>query len=114
MSHTHTTESTIPRLVNLVVYKVKKGHDAEFQKLLKAHWPALRKVDLVNDEPPQIWRGDNIRSQTGGTVWVELYTWKDERSADAAHQMPEVMQIWEPMTPMLEGMDIIYVERASL
>jgi quinol monooxygenase YgiN len=112
MSKAHDT--TIPRLVNLVVYKVKKGHDDEFKKLLAAHWPALRKVDLVTDEPAQIWRGDSIRSQSDGTTWVELYTWKDGTSAEVAHQTPEIMQIWEPMTPLLEGMDIIYLDRATL
>src|ERR1044071_7213740 len=110
MSHTKN-ESNISRRLNLVVYKVKQGKDAEFAALLKGHWPALREVDLVSDEPPQIWRGDNIRSQSGGTTWVELYSWKDEHSADLAHQTPEVMKIWEPMTPLLEGMDIIFLEQ---
>mgnify|MGYP003576013456 CR=1 FL=1 len=116
MTHDHEKPrlTSIPRLLNLVVYKVKKGHDEEFRKLLSAHWPTLSRLGLVTDAPPQIWRGENVRSETGGTTWIELFTWKDENGADSAHQTPDVMKIWEPMTPMLEGMEILYVEPQKL
>jgi hypothetical protein len=100
--------------VNLVVYKVKEGKDAEFCALLKAHWPALDAAGLVTKEPVKIWRGKNIRSESKGTSWVEMFSWKDESSPQVAHQMPEVMSIWEPMTPLLEGMDILNIEPAQL
>ena len=100
--------------VNLVVYKVKEGKDAEFSALLKGHWPVLSAAGLVTDEPAKFWHGKNIRSSSNGTVWVELFAWKDESSPQVAHQMPEVMKVWEPMTPLLEGMDILHVEPAQL
>jgi hypothetical protein len=105
---------TISRLINLVVYKVKKGQDAEFRRLLEQHWPTLDRLGLVTKDPPQIWRGENIRSASEGSSWVELFTWKEETGSDVAHQSPEVMKIWEPMTPLLEGMDILYLEPAKL
>src|SRR5215467_4463331 len=95
-----THDIDVPRRVNLVVYKVKKGKDDEFAKLLKQHWPTLNRLGLVTADPPQIWRGTNIRSESEGTSWVELFTWKEETSADVAHETPEVMRIWEPMTPL--------------
>jgi hypothetical protein len=100
--------------LNLVVYKVKEGKDAEFSALLKAHWPALAGAGLVTDEPAKIWRGKNIRSASTGTSWVEMFSWKDESSPQVAHQLPEVMKIWEPMTPLLEGMDILHLDEAQL
>ena len=104
----------ISRKVNLVIYKVKEGKDAEFLELLKLHWPTLDAAGLVTPEPVKIWRGKNIRSSSAGTSWVEMFSWKDEKSPDVAHQMPEVMRIWEPMTPLLEGMDILNVEPTEL
>jgi hypothetical protein len=35
-----------------------------------------------------------------------MFTWKDGSGSDVAHQSPEVMAIWEPMTPILENMQI--------
>jgi hypothetical protein len=104
----------VAKLINLVIYKVKEGKDDEFRKLLKLHWPALNKLGLVKGEPARIWRGNNIRSESQGSSWVELFSWKEENSADVAHQTPEVMQIWEPMGPLLEGMDILYLEPEQL
>jgi hypothetical protein len=100
--------------INLVVYKVKKGHDAAFRDLLAKHWPTLQRLGLVSPDPAQIWRGENIRSASEGSTWVEMFTWKEADSSDVAHQTPEVMKIWEPMGPMLEGMDIIYLEPQAI
>jgi hypothetical protein len=100
--------------VNVVVYKVKEGKDAEFSALLKKHWPTLDAAGLVTSEPAKFWRGKNIRSESKGTTWVELFAWKDESSPQVAHQMPEVLAIWEPMTPLLEGMDILHVDPVQL
>ena len=39
-----------------------------------------------------------------------MFTWKDSKASDAAHRMPEVMAIWEPMGSLLESMDIAVVK----
>ncbi len=39
-----------------------------------------------------------------------MFSWKDGSASDVAHQSPEVMAIWEPMTPILENMQITEVE----
>ena len=96
-------DKPISRKVNLVIYKVKEGKDAAFLELLKLHWPTLDAAGLVTSEPVKIWRGKNIRSTSAGTSWVEMFSWKDEKSPDVAHQMPEVMAVWEPMGNIMEG-----------
>jgi hypothetical protein len=107
-------KSTISSRNNLVVYKVKKGHDAEFRKLLAKHWPTLKALGLVTSDPARIWRGENIRSDFDGSTWIEMFSWKEEGSANLAHQTPEVMKVWEPMGPMLAGMDILHIEQEQL
>lgn len=107
-------KSAISPRINLVVYRVKKGHDGQFRELLAQHWPTLHRLGLVTQEPARIWRGENIRSKFDGSTWIEMFTWKEDGSSDVAHQTPEVMKIWEPMGPILEGMDILYLEPQSL
>jgi hypothetical protein len=107
-------KTTISAKKNLVVYRVKKGKDAEFRPLLAKHWPTLNKLGLTGAGAAQIWRGENIRSDFDGSTWIEMFTWKDERSPEIAHQTPEVMQVWEPMTPLLAGMDILQIEEETL
>jgi hypothetical protein len=92
----------------LVLYRVKSGHDTAFVELLKKHWPALRGIGLATPTPAQMYRGESKRpSPHGGSTYVETFEWVDEKAAGVAHQTPEVMAIWEPMGPMLDGMDLI-------
>src|SRR5262245_41559747 len=37
-------------ILNICRYKVKPGKEAEMERLLAAHWPALHKAGLVTDE----------------------------------------------------------------
>jgi len=92
----------------LVIYRVKSGNDAPFMELLNQHWPALRKVGLATSTPARTYRGESKRPPThGGSIFVETFEWTSEKSAEVAHQTPEVMAVWEPMGPMLDGMELI-------
>ena len=91
----------------LVLYRVKPGQEAEFIPLLKRHWPALRSVDLATATPVRIYRGESKRPADGNAIYVETFEWKNANAAGIAHQTPEVMSVWEPMTPMLAGMELI-------
>ena len=75
-------------------YRVKKGSEGEFEKLLARHWPTLDKLGLVTAEPSTIHRGSD---ETGATFYLEIFTWKDGSTPQRAHEMPEVMAVWEPM-----------------
>jgi hypothetical protein len=81
------------------LYRVAPGREADFTGLLRRHWPALRALDLVTDERPQHFRG---AEQDGGPLFVEIFRWKSEEAARAAHEHPEVMAIWEPMDKLTE------------
>jgi hypothetical protein len=86
----------------ICVYRVVSGREAAFTDLLKRHWPTLRSLDLVTDEPPRHYKGNE---QGGGPLFVEIFDWKDEAAARVAHEHPDVMAIWEPMDKLTERRD---------
>ncbi len=45
------------------------------------------------------------------TAVVEMFEWTDDTSSETAHQLPEVMAVWEPMGPLLENMELTRLER---
>jgi hypothetical protein len=95
----------------LCIYRVKKGKESEFKQLLAKHGPTLHKAGLTPEGAPKIWRSE---TRDGGTVFVEMMQWKDESSSHAAHQMPEVMAVWEPMGSLTEGMEFLDLQPADL
>jgi len=95
-------------------YTVKPGHEAEFEALLEKHWPALHGAGLATDDPPQHFRGvptgePGGRSDAKGQ-YVEIFRWKNGDSAGLAHQMPEVMAVWEPMGAICSAMSFPHFE----
>jgi hypothetical protein len=95
----------------LCIYRVKAGKDAEFKKILEKHGPALKRAGLSSSKAPTIWRSS---TRDGKSVFIEMMQWKDEKSSSAAHQMPEVMAVWEPMGNLTEGMEFLDLEPAGL
>jgi len=79
----------------LCLYRVQRSKEEEFRKLLKTHWKTLQRRGLVTNDPTRVWRGEE--HDTGGPIWVEMFTWKDGDTPNRAHEIPEVMAIWEPM-----------------
>jgi hypothetical protein len=94
----------------LCVYRVKDGKEGDFRKLLQKHGPALRSAGLSGPEMPRIWKS---ATREGKTVFVEMMQWKDESSSHAAHQMPEVMAVWEPMGNLTDNMEFLDLEPVS-
>jgi hypothetical protein len=39
-----------------------------------------------------------------------MFEWVDERASDVAHELPEVMAVWETMGPLLAGMNLTRLE----
>jgi hypothetical protein len=85
----------------LQIYRPKPGQEEALFALVKKHWPALKRAGLVSSDPPLVYRATD--KKTKRPFFVEIFAWKDEKSPGIAHQMPEVMAIWEPMGPMIEG-----------
>jgi hypothetical protein len=101
-------------LVSACTYTVKPGNEAAFEKILARHWPALHKAGLAADERPVIYKGkldDHAAAHKGLTFYLEIFTWKDEKDPDRAHEMPEVMAVWEPMGALCAHMQFPNVER---
>ena len=91
----------------LCIYRVKAGNEAAFAKLLQQHGPALSSAGLSGPELPKSWKAT---TRDGKTVFVERMQWKDQSAADAAHQMPEVMAVWEPMGTFADSMEFLHLE----
>jgi hypothetical protein len=96
----------------LCIYRVKNGKDGEFRKLLEKHGPALKAAGLAGDAAPKIWKAESGRKP--GTIYVEQMQWKDEHASSAAHQMPEVMAVWEPMGELTDGMEFLHLQPAGI
>ena len=96
-------------LINICRYKVKPGKEAEMERLLAAHWPALHAAGLVTDEKARAYRGLPSTKPDGGhgakRVYIEFMVWKDHDAPGLAHQLPDVMAVWEPMGAICEEMD---------
>jgi hypothetical protein len=93
----------------MVTYRPKQGKEAELQALVAKHWPTLAKAGLVTSEPARVWRATDKRS--GAVSFIEMFSWKDGESSGIAHQLPEVMALWEPMGPIMEGMSLQQIEQ---
>lgn len=92
----------------LCIYRVTKGKEDEFKKLLARHWPTLHKAGLTTDKPATVHSASSHDDKT--TAFVEMFQWKDGGSSDIAHQTPEVMAVWEPMGSLTEGMEFLEIE----
>ncbi|HMJ12151.1 MAG TPA: hypothetical protein VK524_12090 [Polyangiaceae bacterium] len=106
------------RPINVCTYKVKPGKEAEMERLLAVHWPALQRAGLVTDEKPRIYRG--LPSGKPGdhhgasSTYIEMFSWKDDKGPELAHQSPIVMAVWEPMGAICEHMDFPSFEAIEL
>lgn len=95
-------------------YRVARGNEAAFEELLAKHWPALHRLGLVTSEPSVQYRG--VEQDNGEPIYFELFEWEDG-AADLAHELPEVLAIWEPMDELCEArgdkpnMEFPHVER---
>jgi hypothetical protein len=101
-------------LLSACTYTVKSGREADFEKVLAKHWPALHKAGLLTDERPVIYRGkfdERSKPHAGLTFYLEIFTWKDAKDPERAHEMPAVMAVWEPMGALCEHMQFPNVER---
>jgi hypothetical protein len=90
-------------------YQVKPGQEAAFEALLERHWPALHAAGLTTDAPARHYRGRASGDPSGRhdatNRYVEIFEWKDAAAPGLAHQLPEVMAVWEPMGACCSAMD---------
>lgn len=94
-----------------VTYHPKKGKEEELLALVKKHGPALKATGLLAGEEPVVYQATNKR--TGERYFIETFSWRDDQASNIAHQTPEVMAVWEPMTPILEKLELAVIEELS-
>ncbi|MEN3370649.1 MAG: hypothetical protein V7609_2792 [Verrucomicrobiota bacterium] len=94
-----------------VTYRPKKGKAEELLGLVLKHGPALEATGLIVGGAPAVYRATDKRS--GETSFIEMFSWRDDEAPNLAHQMPEVMAVWEPMTPLLENLELTAIEQIS-
>jgi len=76
-------------------YRVREDRERDFRELLNGHWGLLHGLGLVTDDPPQQFRGADPLD--GGPLYFEIFTWRNPRAVNHAHENFEVNAIWERM-----------------
>ena len=96
----------------LVIYRPRAGHADALLAILQKHGPVLRGVGLLTDEPVRLHRATDLRRDGAPPepYFIETFQWKDEQASDLAHQLPEVMAVWETMGPHLQEMTLTTLE----
>lgn len=102
--------------IAVCTFRVRQGAESAFEQLLEQHWPTLSALGLVTARPTQIYRG---LEKQGGRVYIEIFEWLPGASS-RAHELPEVLAIWEPMGRLVEqraerpAMSFIHVSELPL
>ena len=91
----------------LCIYRVKDGQAEAFRGLVASHWSTLDRLGLVSSKPPQWYVTEDEKKRT---CFVEIFEWKDGDAPKTAHELPEVMAIWEPMGALVEHMEFLDIE----
>jgi hypothetical protein len=94
-----------------VTYRPKAGKTDELLALVLKHGPALESTGLIVDGPAVVSRATNKR--TGEVFFIETFSWRDAEAPNLAHQTPELMAVWEPMTPLLDNLELAVIEPLS-
>lgn len=98
----------------LVIYKPKQGHYDQLKAILLSHGPALAKSGLLREgHSVQLWSASDLRrhGHPPDPYFVESFYWRDEKAANVAHELPEIMSVWETMGPHLETMTLTTLEQ---
>jgi hypothetical protein len=101
-----TTTKPVHRLV---IYRPKAGHRDQLLAILRQHGPTLAKTGLLApDSQVQLFEGTDLHRDGGPAApyFIEIFYWRDGTASDKAHQMPEVMSVWETMGPHMDGMTL--------
>ena len=87
------------RNIAICTYRVKCGEEQRFGELLRQHWKTLQTFGLVSDRQPQLFLGvDESRAH----VVVEIFEWLDDGASARAELLPQVLEVWDPMTACCE------------
>ncbi len=91
----------------LCIYRVKEGKEKEFRPLLEKHWPTLNRIGLVTPDPARCYA---TQDKSKRKCFVELFEWNNGKAPQTAHELPEVMAVWEPMGELVDDMEFLDLE----
>ena len=74
----------------LCTYLVRRDKIGELNELLGRHWPTLRRHELVTEDTPLIYFGEDY----SGPFFVEIITWVDPGAPGKAYWIQEINDIW--------------------
>lgn len=100
----------------ICIYRVKPGHENDFEDLLRRHGRTLRTASLVTATSNAAFRSRSHDQP----VYVETIEWVERDAPTRAHEMPEVGAVWQPMSELCEerkghqAMEFIDVEPVQL
>jgi hypothetical protein len=72
------------------LYRPHAEKDAALRRLIARHIPALRRLELITDRP-------SVLARAGDGTYVEVFKWVSETAARAAHDHPDIAEIWDGM-----------------
>jgi hypothetical protein len=72
------------------VYRPHAGKEAEFQKILATHVPTLKEAGLITDREP-------VHAKSLNGEYIEVFEWRNGKSAEEAHHHPMIAKVWESM-----------------
>jgi hypothetical protein len=93
--------------VVFALYRPHPGKDQDVRRLLAAHLPVLRRLELATDRPALL-----VRAKDG--TYIEVFEWRTAESASLAHQHPEVARVWEALGQVADFPSLDSLEEAKV
>lgn len=92
----------------IVTYVVKKGREAELERVLRRHWKTLRSENLTTDQFPFL-----LKDPESPMVYKEIFEWKSRQSFQKAHESKKVQDIFRKMIELTEegGIETAFFNR---
>jgi hypothetical protein len=87
------------KILSFATYKPKPAQEDALMKLVERHLPTLRDLGFATD------RENYIAKSQDGTI-IEVFEWASMGAVNAAHQHPNVSDIWEKMALVAEFLPI--------
>lgn len=76
-------------------YRIKPGREAEANRLLGEHVPALSRHGLITDRPV-------IQASGADGAVVEIFEWESVEKSRAAPTIPEIAVIWKELSEVAD------------
>lgn len=91
----------------VAVYQPKRKQAAKLLALVKAHGPCIKEQGLASDRPRVVMQAED------GTI-IEIFEWKDDAAAQAAHSNEAVQKIWSAMGEAADFIPLAEVPGADM